>query len=277
MFFYTHVCGSIKGFSGKQLLSNSTPSVVTEVSPDYPHISLNLTYFENEFKDIEHVIQDGRNTIKRTQFGMTNVVIKSFKKPGKIQGFIYRFFRKSKARRSYEYGLELLRKDICTPKPVAFIEVFNKSQLLQSYYISEFFTYDFRIRDVVENNVPNKEAILKKFVSFTYNMHQQHILHLDHSTGNTLIKQKGDGYEFCVVDINRLKFGKVSKKKGVSNLNKVSHDPQTVNTLADTYAIYADLPSDLSREWLNSAIRGYLLYLERKQKLKQLVKNIRSK
>ena len=258
-------------------MPNSIPRVVIEISPDYPDISFELADFESNFQHINNVIQDGRNTIKQTQLGTTNVVIKSFKRPGSLQGFIYKFFRKSKARRSYEYALELLRKNISTPKPVAFVEVFNNNRLLQSYYVSELFRYDFRIRDVVENKVSDKDAILKKFVSFTYNMHQQHILHLDHSTGNTLIKRKGDDYELCVVDINRLKFGKVSKKKGVGNLNKVSHDSETVKTLADTYALYADLPVKLSREWLDSAIQDYRAYLDRKRKIKEISKTIRSK
>ena len=61
-----------------------------------------LEGFEKDFNDNQNFLKNDRNVVKILSFGEIETVIKSFKSPNFIQGVIYKFFRKSKARRSYE-------------------------------------------------------------------------------------------------------------------------------------------------------------------------------
>src|SRR5690606_41915767 len=66
----------------------------------------------------------------------SKINIKSFKIPNKLNQFVYKYFRKSKARRSFEFATILLQKGIGTPAPVAFMENFNGLGLQKSFYAS---------------------------------------------------------------------------------------------------------------------------------------------
>ena len=66
-----------------------------------------------------------RNTIKLFELEGKTINVKSFKVPSFYNKVVYKFFRKSKARRSYEYANRLLKYGIGTPQPIAFAENFS--------------------------------------------------------------------------------------------------------------------------------------------------------
>ncbi|HAU1152085.1 TPA: hypothetical protein JBI12_09065 [Legionella pneumophila] len=242
------------------------------VSPHYPSIKFNLNDFELNFNECQNILQKSRNTIKQLTINNISTVVKSFKIPDGINGLIYRHFRVTKARRSFEYAEYLRYLNILTPKPIAYIEVFTKMRLYQSYYISEHYVYDFSIRELINKNINDRDEILRLFVQFTYHMHQKGILHLDNSPGNTLIRRKGDELEFCVVDINRLKIGNVPVELGISNFNRISSDHQIAEVIADEYA---KLTKSNYKDCLNilwKDIKKYKVYSERKKRIKKILK-----
>ena len=61
-----------------------------------------------------------RNIIKTFRYDTIVLNIKSFKIPIFINGIIYRYFRKSKARRSFEFATILRQKNIGTPKAIGY-------------------------------------------------------------------------------------------------------------------------------------------------------------
>ena len=68
------------------------------------------------------VLQEGRNTV--TMHILSDgkkVVIKAFKIPNLINKIAYKYFRKSKAKRSFEFASRLVTLNIGTPKPVLYI------------------------------------------------------------------------------------------------------------------------------------------------------------
>ncbi|BCA95501.1 hypothetical protein TUM19329_18620 [Legionella antarctica] len=232
------------------------------VSPHCKNVRLNLDDFELSFNECPNIIQKGRNIVKQLSICNLSVVVKSFKIPYPPNGIIYRHFRVSKTRRSYEYADYLGHLNIITPKPIAYIEVCSKIRLYQSYYISEYYAYDFSIRELLSKNICDWEAILCLFVQFSYHMHQKGVLHLDNSPGNTLIRRKGNELELCVVDTNRLKIGKVSTELGISNFNRISIDPHIVEIIADEYArLTKSNPKDcLNSLWRHIRKQGYAVY-----------------
>ena len=149
-----------------------------------------------------------RNIIKFFDLNGVTINIKSFKIPNLINQVAYKYFRKSKARRSYEYGIKLLENGIGTPQPIAYAENFTFAGLEKSFYVSEHLQSELTFRELVQNPAfPDHENILRQFTNFTFNLHQKGIEFLDHSPGNTLIKKVSEKqYEFFLVDLNRMNF-----------------------------------------------------------------------
>lgn len=165
-----------------------------------------------DFSSTGLLFGDGkRNTIKLFDLEGKTINIKSFKIPNIINQVAYKYFRKSKARRSYEYANKLLEKGIGTPQPIAYAENFKVTGLEKSFYISEHLQADLTFRELVENpDYPDHENILRQFAKFTYDLHEKGIEFLDHSPGNTLIKKVSENrYEFFLVDLNRMNFHEV--------------------------------------------------------------------
>src|SRR6478736_5146940 len=79
-----------------------------------------------DFKTTGKVFGDGkRNIIKLFELEGKTINVKSFKVPNLINKIVYKYFRKSKARRSFEYATLLLENEIGTPKPIAYLENYN--------------------------------------------------------------------------------------------------------------------------------------------------------
>jgi len=178
-----------------------------------------------------------RNTIKIFQLDHKQINIKSFKEPNFINRIAYKFFRKSKAERSFNYAEHLIAKGIGTPAPIAFAE--NNSSFLfkDSYYVSEHLPYDLTYRELVTNpNYPDHEKILRAFTHFTYSLHEKKILFLDHSPGNTLIQINNGDYKFFLVDLNRMNFKKLSEQERLKNFSRLTPKKEMVKIMADEYS-----------------------------------------
>ncbi len=195
-----------------------------------------ITKYIQEFDAIEGGFGK-RNFIKNITIDGIELNIKSFKIPNLVNKIAYKFFRKSKARRSFEYGNKLLNLRINTPKPIAFIEYSSALFLQNSYYISEQFSDDLTYRELINNHdYPGFELILRAFTRFTFNLHEKGINFLDHSPGNTLIKKNGEEYEFYLVDLNRMKFQNMSFEERMKNFAKLSPKDIMLDIMSDEYA-----------------------------------------
>ena len=242
------------------------------VSAEHPQLITNANEFESLFMSCCDVIQDGRNTIKRVDVAGIHTVVKSYKIPNRLQGFIYQYLRRSKARRSYEYAEKLLAKGINTPAPLAYIETFNKLQLLKSYFVSESLDYDFEIRDVLNNKTADKKFLLEEFARFTHRLHKNGILHLDYSTGNILIKKISEGdYQFSVVDINRMRFAPVSAQEGINNFNRISAEPENMAIFSNVYAPLVGMTVEVCEQLMQQSVADYQNQRERKRRFKKML------
>lgn len=206
--------------------------------------------FLNQSEEINRIIEnfdtqgrlfvDGkRNKIKLFDLGAITVNVKSFKIPNIVNKLVYRFFRKSKARRSYEFANLLLEQGIGTPQPIAYFENTTLLSLEDSYYMSEQLVTELTFRQLIEiPDYPEHEIILRQFTRFTYELHEKGIEFLDHTPGNTLIKKVGEGqYAFYLVDLNRMNFHrKISFEQRVINMAKLTPEIHLVEVMSDEYA-----------------------------------------
>lgn len=180
-----------------------------------------------------------RNKIKLFEVEGFTINIKSFKVPNFINKVAYKYFRKSKARRSFEYAKILESKEIGTPEPIMYLEKFNWLGLQDSYYVSQHLDCDLTFRELVEiPEYPNNERILRQFIRFSFDLHQKGIQFKDHSPGNTLIK-KGENskYQFFLVDLNRMSFhDNMSFELRMKNLSRLTPKRSMVEVMSDEYS-----------------------------------------
>ena len=199
-----------------------------------------IIYNINNFDSKGSVFGIGkRNIIKLFELEGKMINIKSFKVPNLINKIVYKYFRKSKARRSFEFANILLENKIGTPQPIAFFENTTFLGLKDSYYISEHLECDLTFRELVEiPDFPENEIILRQFTRFSYDLHQKGIEFLDHSPGNTLIKKGNDGkYDFFLVDLNRMVFHKsMSFEVRMKNLCRLTPKKEMIAIMSNEYA-----------------------------------------
>ena len=183
-------------------------------------------------------INGKRNKIKLFEIKEMTANVKSFKIPNLVNQVVYAFFRRSKARRSYEFANILIEKGIGTPQPIAYFENF-KGVLYDSYYVSEQLNADLTFRELTTDlNYPDHDKILRQFTQFSFNLHENGIEFLDHTPGNTLIKKRADGdYDFFLVDLNRMQFHKsMTLAQRIKNLSKLTPNRSLVEVMSDEYA-----------------------------------------
>jgi hypothetical protein len=180
-----------------------------------------------------------RNKIKLFELNDRTINIKSFKAPNLINKIVYNYFRKSKARRSFEYATFLLEKGIGTPQPIAYFENHDFIGLKDSYFVSEHLDCDLTFRELVEIlDYPDHLNILKQFTQFCYLLHEKGIEFLDHSPGNTLIKKTAEGdYSFYLVDLNRMSFhSEMSFDSRMKNLSRLTPKIEMIQEISTEYA-----------------------------------------
>lgn len=194
-------------------------------------------FIENfDYQGIPFGNQD-RNALKLFDLNGKIINIKSFKVPNIINQVAYRFFRKSKAQRSFEYANILVGLGIGTPNPIAYYENTTLFLFKNSYYLSEQQDCDITYRELTTDfNYPDYDAILRAFTRFTFNLHENEIHFLDHSPGNTLIKKVGDSYHFYLVDLNRMNFGPMDFETRIKNFARLTTHKSMVEVMSDEYA-----------------------------------------
>ncbi|MDR1937822.1 MAG: lipopolysaccharide kinase InaA family protein [Tannerellaceae bacterium] len=184
-------------------------------------------------------IYKGRNELKVFRAGERKVVVKSFKVPHLVNRIAYTFFRPSKARRSYDYSLELIARGFHAPAPVAYIETFEAGLLKNSYYVSGY-AAGVTMREefcFIYPNTEEKTRILLAFAAFTARLHEAGIYHRDYSNGNILYTVQGEGdIRFELVDVNRILFRNVSWEMGCKSFHRMDFSIEMLEIVAAEYA-----------------------------------------
>jgi hypothetical protein len=229
------------------------------IHPKFISYSVAISKAISDFEASGKTVSKGdRNTIKSIEIEGLHLNIKQFKIPNIFNAFIYKYIRKSKARRSYEYGTILTQKSILTPTPIAYFETFSWFGLKKSYYVSKHVDYDFDFRVLIHNlKLPNRVEILKQFTAFTFMLHEHNINFLDHSPGNTLIVKTTLGYyDFYLIDLNRMRFQSMSFNKRMHNFRRLWLSKTMVRIMSKEYAALSGISF--------SEIQSEMLYYSRK-------------
>lgn len=230
-------------------------------------------YLEHFDEKGELLGNPARNVIKVFNYNGGKVNIKSFRIPNAVNKIAYRFFRKSKAQRSFEYAQHLLSLGIGTPAPIAYLEEVSKMAFLKSFYVSCQQECDLTFRELVHQpNFPNHEKILRAFTRFTYGLHEKDVEFLDHSPGNTLIQLNDEDYKFYLVDLNRMNFRKLDFDARMKNFARLTPKKEMLRIMASEYSRLYGKPEEEVYQKMWFYTQDFQEKFHRKKALKRKLK-----
>jgi serine/threonine protein kinase len=241
-----------------------------QITPKYADtFSKYLVHLRENFNLNGGTIHKARNELKAIEYkNFGEVIVKSFRIPQLFGKIIYSFFKKTKAQKSYEYALRIGK---FTPKPIGYIEFYRFFLLRESFFVSEKFDYDFTIREpLLDTNFQDRSAVFKAFAHFTWQLHEKGIFHDDYSPGNILIQKQTDGsYLFKIVDINRMRFFKLSQKQRAKNFAKLWASEAVLEIIAEEYCRYFQCDEKFTEQ--------VLYYSNKNKRIKNFKKRLKGK
>lgn len=193
-----------------------------DLAPEYASLAGFVASLPELFEHGEgEVIYDGRNQLRRFFVEGQRLIVKSFRVPNWVNRIAYGWLRASKAERSFTYAARLRALGIGSPAPVGWLT--ERSGLLfgRSYYVSLESRLPYTYKAIMDGALPSdlEERALKAIGAVTARLHNHGMLHKDYSRGNILFGPAPDGsVEVELIDLNRLRFGRVSFSAGLANL-----------------------------------------------------------
>ena len=217
------------------------------------------------------VIHNGRNVIKKVNTKKGTLVVKNFKGMYFFNRLAYSLFRESKAARSYAYSRILNEKGIMTPPHVGWLDCYSGGILNRSYFVSVYEPYQ-TLQEIIQYysvyDPERKNLLFQHLAQFILKLHRLDIYHEDLSLGNILVIRTINGYDFELVDLNRIKFREVPFADGLHNFATLKMAREDLNHLIDEYA-------KLTGHNSATAIERFWKFENRKSFLRRIRKRIR--
>jgi len=185
------------------------------------------------------VLYHGRNQIRLFEHNGLRIVAKQFKRHDLIKQVIYTFFRKNKARRSFENAVRLHETGFDTPQEIACLEEVRHGLILQVYYLCEY-TDGEPVRTPLIDSDPFDQGLACDYANFVASLHDHGVLHRDLNPTNVLYTSSEGEHQFQLIDINRMHFYSpkpVPKDECMENLTLFWHPTEVFRYVLNEYAI----------------------------------------
>lgn len=199
---------------------NSPQIMNSVINPEYSTLEAEFQKAIKSQLPVDKVFCNKRNTVELVTIAGRKMVVKRYRRQGLFNRFIYTFFRKSKARRAYEYALMLNEKGFHSPTPIAYFEESKSGLFSDGYFISEYISgpsvLDLFYGDSpLPFDSPKRALIAAKISDLTLRLHLGGIQPLDYNMSNILVENPGsdENMRFWLIDLNRMKVGKVPAVK----------------------------------------------------------------
>ena len=208
------------------------------INKKYQHLEKWLERLPEDFERLGEVIYDKRNQLRIIEApDGTLVNAKRYCVTHAVNRVVYSLgIRKPKGLRAFIYPTRLLERGISTPEPIAYIEQRRCGLLGLSYFISVQSPLRHMLYEFGDAREGTYEEMAGALGLFTAMMHDREVLHLDYSPGNILWDKDDEGYHFTVVDINRMRFGKVNMEDGCAALCRLWGPKRFIELIARSYA-----------------------------------------
>jgi len=186
----------------------------------------------NLFEQSGTILYNARNQI-RLIVGPDgqDYVVKRFHKPALMNRLVYSLVRPPKAKRAYDNAICLLQRGIRTPQPVAYM-LCGRGLIGESYLVTRKAEETEMLYRWGDGVTAGREDAMRAFGRYSGEMHEAGVLHLDYSPGNILYAQE----QYTIVDINRMRWGKVSIRRGCRNLARLWGGKAMYRLIAEGYA-----------------------------------------
>lgn len=242
------------------------------LATDYSHYAGNILRIIKNFQNEGNLIGPGtRNIVKWIIINNMTLNFKSFKQHNIINRHVYKHYRKSKAKRSFEYAHLLIAKNFYTPQPIAYIEFHDCIGLTNSYYVSEQLEDGFTLEDVFlnRNSYEDWPEIVKGYTLLIYQLHEQGIEFIDNSPGNFLIKKINNEYRFFLVDLNRMNFhNRFEMPDRFKNFSRLTNDLDIIKIISQEYSLLSGISPEYCLEQIVKATNRQ----KTKRKIKKILK-----
>lgn len=213
------------------------------INPKYESLRNWIESIPSDFSSTGEVIYSARNVIRKVSHDGQAYCIKRYHIPHGLNRIIYGFFRKPKAIRAYEYAERLKQLGVATPEPVAVLlcdKANNDKTARQligySYLVTPMSSLTRNFYEFRDGKTESKEELIRAFARFTAKLHKAGVVHKDYSPGNILFDKVNGEWQFEIVDINRMRFGKVGMRRGCRNFCRLWGKRDFFEILSDEYA-----------------------------------------
>lgn len=224
------------------------------VGDDFQDLSSFVRVLPMHFENGGTLIYEGRNKLKEFEIHGRKLIVKSYQLPHLINRVVYNSFRASKARRSYQYAQMLRKAGIGSPAPVGFYSTGTWLLFGRSYFVSLKSECPYTYRNLLEETFTgDKEKVLRAIARTTAALHENGFLHKDYSGGNILFRETDKGIEVEIIDLNRMRFGKVDIETGCKNFERLSGTHEMFVILADEYAKVRGFDADRCLELIEKS------------------------
>ncbi|MDR1756899.1 MAG: lipopolysaccharide kinase InaA family protein [Culturomica sp.] len=206
------------------------------IHPKYKELTDFIVQLPETFSRQGKVIYNGRNEIRVVEHAGLTINVKEFGIPFFLNRPVYAWFRKTKAERAYLYAGKLLTRQICTPEPIAYILTKKWGVIGKCYFVSIQVPLARNFYEFGTPPLEGREDIVKDFARYTACIHDSGVYHKDYSPGNILFDVIDGKTEFCLVDINRMEFGRVNIRKGCKNFARLWGQEPFFRLIGQEYA-----------------------------------------
>jgi tRNA A-37 threonylcarbamoyl transferase component Bud32 len=114
----------------------------------------------------------------------------------------------------------------------------------ESYFVSLYINCK-PTKELFSLPIDECKPALAEFAKFTYRLHKLGIFHGDYGLNNVLYSEAPGGYNFCLIDNNRMRFRMYSQKRAMKNLSRIHLSLEQYAVLASEYAKHGSKPMPL--------------------------------
>lgn len=198
------------------------------------------------------LIHDGRNQLRILEYGSREYVVKSYQVPIFFNRVVYGLFRSSKAERALRNAVRLMQIGIGSPQPVGFVNIRSGLLFTHSYMVTARSACPYRYDMLLSHPFDCLEQVCREVGRCTGLMHEHGMYNMDYSRGNILfdveprplekdgrfvdVTQEDVQVRLEMVDLNRIRSGRVDISKGCRNFNRLPAHAEMHRWMAEEYA-----------------------------------------
>ena len=206
------------------------------------------------------LLHDGRNQLRVLTHEGVDYVVKCYQVPVLPNRLVYGFLRASKARRALLNACRRMEIGVGSPLPVGYINIRNGLLFTHSYMVTVRSRCPYRYDMLLTRRFDCLEQVCREVGRCTALMHEHGMCNMDYSRGNILFEVRkplptAQGVEadaaegparvrLEMVDLNRIRYGRVSMRKGCRNFDRLPADGRMHRWMAEEYARVRRLDSE---------------------------------